>query len=320
MQTPPSRTKRLLIAVFIVVIFAALGTYALANVFYNREVASLLSSTVGQLVPSGSMKSRVNWSEPSISITLSPGQKLTRSVLITSSDSLSDVSVETVTEISRFFAVEPSRIESITPNQPLPLALSFSIPPQAELGSYEGTVHIKADSVTVPKTLKVTVNVVFQDYSDPAAGVGFQYPLLPSETNVTKTHISDSQTHFDINMRSPEDGQFYPVFGVIVNDNAGGQTLTEWFRSNVDINDTIYNSRAYQEQQLNSDIRALVRVGPVPDYGGGPVADGYAINLPSGKILSIEQSQDSPLRPIHGYSQADLQLLIRRILESVRIN
>jgi len=283
-----------------------------AGIFASSYPRSLNHSTIR--TPS------VTWSEPRIEINLSPGQQSIRQLAFTSTENLSEVSLRIVPEISQFVSVSPSSIPIVNANGPQPVTLNFAIPAQTALGNYEGVIQVRSSNSTVPATLKILVRVVFQNFSDTTSGVSFQYPTLPRETNITKTVISDTETHFDISMKFPSGDTFYPVFGLTLYDNPTRQSLTEWFRSQIDINDIIYNSGAYQEQQLSTSIRALVRVGTIPDYGGGAVADAYGITPSGNKIVSIEQSPDSPLLPQDGYSQSDKQVLMRRVLGSTQIN
>lgn len=270
--------------------------------------------------PENTSSPSFTWSEPSVTVTLSPGQSQIKDIYLSSGDRVSDLSIEAVPAISGFMTIQPGNIGTINANQPQAVRLGFKIPVQTSLGSYVGTIQVRKSTKTQPQTLKITVNVVFQKYSDAATGISFQYPSLPFETSITKTVISGKETDFDINMKDPSDNEFNPVFGLTVEDSPTGQSLTEWFKSNVDINDAIFNSGAFQVQQLSPNALALVRVGPIPDYGGGPVADIYAITPSGNKVMSIQQSQDSPLLPSYGYSQADKQLLMRRILGTVQIN
>jgi hypothetical protein len=264
------------------------------------------------------LQPKVNWSEASVTVSLSPGQATTKELFFTSSETLTNVSVEAVPEIARFFTMEPIRFQSVAANQSKSVRLVFSIPAQTELGTYEGTVQLRTKNTTIPQTLKVNIKVVFQTYTNTDLGLSFQYPQFAQETKV-EIEQTESQIFIDIDIKDAADNQFYPVFGLAIYNNPPGQSLTQWFSGNVDVNNILLSTETFQEWQLSNSIRALVRSKPVPDYGGGPVADSFAISPLGNKIISIQQSQDSLLSEL-GYSQSDIQTLMRRVLGTIQFN
>jgi hypothetical protein len=56
--------------------------------------------------------------------------------------------------------VQPSTFSSVLANQQQNVRIAFSIPSTADLGTYEGTIHIKVGTRTLPQTLKTTISVV----------------------------------------------------------------------------------------------------------------------------------------------------------------
>jgi len=103
---------------------------------------------------------QITWSEPRITIRLASGQSLLKTLTFTSDMSLPNVTVEPVPEIARFLTgVQPSSFTDVITGQPQTVSLSFFIPAGTTQGTYEGTLHVRSGSRTLPSTLKVVIEV-----------------------------------------------------------------------------------------------------------------------------------------------------------------
>src|ERR1044072_62163 len=72
---------------------------------------------------------------------------------------LSNISLFVVPEIRRFVTVQPSDISNLQPSVEYSLNLLFSVPTGAAEGDYSGTIHLRQGTQTIPRTLKINVNV-----------------------------------------------------------------------------------------------------------------------------------------------------------------
>jgi hypothetical protein len=72
---------------------------------------------------------------------------------------LSNISLFVVPEIRRFVTVQPSDLSNLQPSVEYSLTLLFSVPTGAAEGIYSGTIHLRQGTQTIPRTLKINVNV-----------------------------------------------------------------------------------------------------------------------------------------------------------------
>ena len=136
--------------------FLTLGTLALLAVTTGVTVLSVEQSPK----PAKPSQPKITWSEPRLTIKLAVGQGLLKTVTLTSDVNLPDVTVEPVPEIARFLtSVQPNSFTNVTAGQPQSVGLSFFIPTGTTQGTYEGTIHIRSGSRTLPNTLKVEIEV-----------------------------------------------------------------------------------------------------------------------------------------------------------------
>jgi hypothetical protein len=175
MQGPLFHHKKLVMLAIVGCAVLALAAFAFAREYYDRQAVLAPIDPDSQSVSNLPATPRISWSEPSTTVTLSPGQSLTKNLSITSNENLPGASIEAVPEIARFLAIQPTGIQSIAAN--LPVSLAFSIPSQTPLGTYEGTVHVRANNATVPQTLKVKINVRLQTFTEPSLGFKISYPV-----------------------------------------------------------------------------------------------------------------------------------------------
>ena|SRR5687768_110523 len=102
---------------------------------------------------------KVIWSDKHISLQISPGTGQVRQVTFTSDHNLKNVTIEAVPQIANLVSVQPTTIASVFADQAQTVTLFFSIPSGTTSGLHEGTIHIRHGSLTIPQTLKVSINV-----------------------------------------------------------------------------------------------------------------------------------------------------------------
>jgi hypothetical protein len=64
---------------------------------------------------------------------------------------------------------------SVSAGQAVTVTISFSIPTSTTLGTYDGTIHARVGSKTLPQTLKVTINA-WNMLTDTEAGFSVSFP------------------------------------------------------------------------------------------------------------------------------------------------
>jgi thermitase len=96
---------------------------------------------------------------------------------------LSNVSLFVTPELSQFLSIDQQDTVTVFPAGGLAsITARVAIPGSASLGTYEGTIHVRSGSATVPNTLKVLIHVV-----PPVAGVVPHSPAFPSPDQITTT-------------------------------------------------------------------------------------------------------------------------------------
>jgi len=120
---------------------------------------------------------RIVWSESHLFVTLFPGEAVSRSVQFTSAADLDQLTIGVVPAIAAFMHVDPLSLETVVGNQPQPIQLLFQAPTTAVVGTYEGTIHVRRGTATLPDTLKVTVSVASQSFSNSSLGLDMRFPL-----------------------------------------------------------------------------------------------------------------------------------------------
>jgi hypothetical protein len=74
-------------------------------------------------------------------------------------------------------------------NTPQSVRVNFAIPAGATLGTYQGTIHLRTGTQTLPQTLKVAVDV-WQPFFDSALGFSLKYPPSAVIVRNSETTIS----------------------------------------------------------------------------------------------------------------------------------
>jgi hypothetical protein len=102
----------------------------------------------------------VTWENNRVNQTIGNGQIVTPTVVkFRVAKALTNVSVYTVPGISKFVNAQPSEFPSLEPGTDYSITLLFSVPTGAAQGSYDGNIHLRLGSKTIPDTLKVEVTV-----------------------------------------------------------------------------------------------------------------------------------------------------------------
>ncbi len=110
-------------------------------------------------VVSSSTQPIITWSPTSTDVTLSPGEATSRDFSLTSSVALQNVLLEAAPAIAGFLSIQPNRFAVIPAGQPQSAQVSFAIPQGAALGTYYGTIHVRAGNRTLPQTLKLSLRI-----------------------------------------------------------------------------------------------------------------------------------------------------------------
>jgi hypothetical protein len=101
----------------------------------------------------------VTWDPGSITQTLMVGESTTFSVSFKSSISLENPELFITPELEPF--VSTSRIKSISANKWYKIKLTLTAPPDIDdLGSYDGTIHLRDAINTLPDTLKINLTIL----------------------------------------------------------------------------------------------------------------------------------------------------------------
>lgn len=123
-----------------------------------------------------SAQPKITWSQSSINVTLSPGYSETVEVIFSSNLPLNNIVIKPVPQIAPYLIIEPTSIVNVAANSAQSIRVLFSIPIEASIGSYEGTIHLQSGRQTFPQTLKVQLHIVWPQVTIPSIGITFSYP------------------------------------------------------------------------------------------------------------------------------------------------
>jgi hypothetical protein len=101
----------------------------------------------------------IAWSQASISPVLPAGGSSSSAVSVTSKTGLKSIALEPTPSISPFLTITPAALDFIPAFQAQNISINFSIPSGTAPGTYDGTVHLRVGSQTLPQTLKITITV-----------------------------------------------------------------------------------------------------------------------------------------------------------------
>jgi hypothetical protein len=132
-------------------------------------IAIALTFCVIVLIPSLSPAApTIAWNPESIEETISPGESKTITVSFTSSKDVENAEIRIVPELEPYIQTQPASFSKISKGQTVNIDITISANQEAELGSFEGCVQIKAkykNKKTYAKPLPMVVNIgqLFQD-------------------------------------------------------------------------------------------------------------------------------------------------------------
>lgn len=212
-------------AIWLVSLLASLAVGSVTLVAWLPSSSPTLSPTPNAtLVQSPSTQPKISWSQKQLELILSPGETATRSLTFTSDQSLQNIVIEPVPELAPFLSIQPNTFANVPAGQPQSVRFTFSIPATATLGTYDGTVHVRLGSQTLPQTLKIHLDL----WGVLTSPLGFQvrYPpqwLTVNETGGANLYKPESQT----NLNSPEH-YTPPTISIHVFDNPSGISLSDF--------------------------------------------------------------------------------------------
>lgn len=129
---------------------------------------------------SSSTQPKITWSEKQIEVILSPGESASKTLTFSSTLDLAGVAIEAVPEIAGFLTIQPNTISNLPASQSQQISVNFAVASGAALGIFEGTIHVRSGSQTLPQTLKLLMHV---------AGVGAAIFLPPDPGEAGKTTL-----------------------------------------------------------------------------------------------------------------------------------
>lgn len=133
-------------------------------------VAELFFLLLLLLVGNTTASTPIQWNPSSVECTIGNGDGPTSDVIltVTSQIRLSDVDLWVVRELIDFVEVTPNHFDVMDPGTSYDVRLEFSVAPSALPQKYDGTIHVRSGSRTVPLPLPVVIDVDYGDIEIPA--------------------------------------------------------------------------------------------------------------------------------------------------------
>lgn len=100
---------------------------------------------------------KITWSPANVYAGITSTTIVTKTIAFTSDQALQGVVLEAVPQIAGFVQIQPSTFAQVAAGQPQTVQLTFTAPAGAQLGAYDGTIHLRVGSSTLPQTLKASV-------------------------------------------------------------------------------------------------------------------------------------------------------------------
>lgn len=146
--------------------------------------AAILAVASVLLAPAASLDAAVgvNWTPDTLQLTVYPGSSQGLTLQFEATSRVDSTSVLVVPTIGRFLAVDAAGLATIEPRVRYALPARLTVPAGTPLGVYEGTVHVRSRSRTVPGVLKVVLTV-----APPSAAVVPDDVTLPSPDRIGST-------------------------------------------------------------------------------------------------------------------------------------
>ncbi len=101
------------------------------------------------------------WTPTNVTMVATPGANFSTQISFTNfgNQALNDITIEPVPELARFLTLKPSNFTSVQPGQFGLVTVSVAIPQGTALATYDGTIHVRQARQTLPRTLKISINV-----------------------------------------------------------------------------------------------------------------------------------------------------------------
>ncbi len=277
------------------------------------------ASSPAQSASTSSTQPKITWSQNQIEVILAHTESASSDLTFSSSLDLQNVVIEAVPEIADLLSVQPNSFASISAGSSNAVHISFSIPSTTASGTYNGTIHARLGSSTLPQNLKVTVNV-WRQIKDSTTGLQFLVPPFGDDTRLAVNTSTPGQSFVDFQLRDSTDGSFVSEFGMRIYSNPDHLGLSQWFEQNIDVDGILAANRTYRDEQLEDGSDALVFVGPTPTQYldvGTPLDYVFRLSPNGDQIISITQSQVNSLFDL-GYSQDTISKLEIQVLGTVK--
>ena len=147
----------------------------------NRGFVVLILTVILCLQFATAQTSPINWYPNKLNLEGFPGTSNLAKLSFISDKDLDGVSLWIVPELAHFIKVEPNYLDSIKSGIAYSVDLFISIPADALIGIYEGTLHIRNGASTLPETLKISLNV-----DTPTIETIPETVAIPSEDRITE--------------------------------------------------------------------------------------------------------------------------------------
>src|SRR5207245_2011837 len=158
-----------------------------------------------------STQPKITWSQNQIEVILAPTESASSDLTFSSSLNLQNTVVEAVPAIAGLLSVQQNSFANVSAGTPNAVRISFLIPSNTALGTYEGTIHVRIGTSTIPQTLKVVVNV-WQIFRQISPAFAFKYP--PGWFVITEPHRSVLSDRTDLSSINEDTVATIPFFAV----------------------------------------------------------------------------------------------------------
>ena len=262
---------------------------------------------------------KITWSAKQLEVILSPGESVTRDLTFTSDRNIQNVVIEPVPALAPFVRVQPNKFANVPAGQQQSVTLNFSIPPGTTLGTYDGTLHVRLGSQTLPQTLKLSINA-WSSLTVPTQSLRLKLPDfgIPSQVAIRQPKLAGYLQFVDVEIQI--DGQYAPALRMVLYPNPNLLALEDWFRVTIDDPaGTLFNNQTFQSTRLANGRPALIRARGIPAAyleANGPVEEAYTISSSQDRTVGIVQAQESVLSDL-GYSSTAITTLMVKILATL---
>jgi hypothetical protein len=104
-----------------------------------------------------SQAAKITWSSSAVYASVTATTSVSKTLTFTSDQTLQNITVEAVPAIAGFVKIQPATFANVPAKQPQTVQLTFKAPSGAQFGSYDGTIHVRAGSKTLPQPLTTSV-------------------------------------------------------------------------------------------------------------------------------------------------------------------